>query len=70
MNARQQELFDRLKEALDNISGSPETADQVITLLEDLVISFEEIAADLETTSDEETAATLKSIIQTATLEQ
>ena len=67
MNVRQQELFDRLKEALDKISGSPETAAQVDALFEDFVISFEEIAADLKTTSDEDLAATLRAIVHAAT---
>ncbi len=67
MNARQQELSDRLKKVLDNISKSPETSAQVTLLLEDFVISCEEIAIDLEETSDEETAATLKAIVHAAT---
>ncbi len=67
MNARQQELSDRLKKVLDNISKSPETSAQVTLLLEDFVTSCEEIAIDLEETSDEETAATLEAIVHAAT---
>ena len=66
MNTRQKELFERLRDALDTISKSPETADEVALLFEDFVITFEEIAGDLETTSDKETAATLKEIVNAA----
>ena len=67
MNARQQELFERLKSALDEISKSSETSAQVNSLFEDFVFSFEEIATDLKQTSDEETAAILKAIVLAAT---
>lgn len=66
MNAGQQRLFDRLKNALDVISESPETAVQVTSLLEDFAISLEEIAADLQAMSDEEMAATLRAIVHAA----
>jgi len=66
MNARQQELFNRLENVLNNISGNPETATQVTSLFEDFVISFEEIATDLEAISDEEMAATLRAIVHAA----
>ena len=36
-------------------------------LFEDLVASFEEIASDLKTMSDEETAATLRRIVSATT---
>ena len=65
MNTEQQALFDRLKNALDNISTSPKTAAEVALIFKDMVISFEEIAADLKTESDAETATTLKTIVQT-----
>lgn len=65
MNVRHQELFDRLRSALDNISGSPKTAAEVSLIFEDLVVSLEEIATDLKMTSDDQTAATLKAIIHT-----
>ena len=67
MNARQQELFERLKSVLDEISKSPETSTQVISLFEDFVLSFEEIAMDLKEASDKETAAILKAIVHAAT---
>ena len=70
MNARQQELFDRMKKVLDDISKSPRTLTQVTLLLEDFLISLEEIAIDLKETSDAETAATLKAIVSAATLIQ
>ena len=70
MNARQQKLFDQLKKVLDNISKSPKTSAQVTLLLEDFLISLEEIAIDLKETSDAETAATLKAIVSAATLIQ
>ncbi len=70
MNARQQELFDRMKKVLDDISKSPRTLTQVTLLLEDFLISLEEIAIDLKETSDEETAATLKAIVSAAMLIQ
>ena len=63
MNTKRQELFERLKNALDDISKSPKTAAEVTLLFEDLVVSFEEIASDLKTISDEETAATLRTIV-------
>ncbi len=63
MNTEQQRLLERLKNALDDISKSPATAAEVVPLFEDLVVSFEQIADDLKTISDEETASTLKAII-------
>ena len=63
MNTERQKLFERLRNALDNISKSPSTEAEVILLFEDLVTSFEEIASDLKMMSDEETAATLRSIV-------
>jgi len=66
MNAEQQRLFNRLKNVLDVISESSETAVQVTSLLEDFVISLGEIAADLQTISDEEMAATLRAIVHAA----
>jgi len=66
MNAGQQKLFNRLKDVLDVVSESPETAAQVTSLLEDFVISLEEIATDLQAISDEEMAATLKAIVHAA----
>ena len=67
MNTKRQKLFKRLRNALDDISKSPKTAVEVTLLFEDLVASFEEIAADLKTMSDEETAATLRSIVSATT---
>ncbi|MFC1715579.1 hypothetical protein ACFL6S_18050 [Candidatus Poribacteria bacterium] len=67
MDARQQEIFDRLKKVLDDISKSPKTAAQVALLFEDFVASCEQIAIDLKETSDEETAAILKAIVDAAT---
>lgn len=68
MNAGQQRLFNRLKNVLDVISENPETAAQVTSLLEDFVISLEEIAADLQAMSDEEMAATLRAIVHAAAM--
>ncbi len=64
MNTKQQKLLDRLKDALGEISKSPETAAEVTLIFEEMVISFEEIASDLKTESDEETATALKTIVQ------
>jgi predicted metal-dependent enzyme (double-stranded beta helix superfamily) len=63
MNMRQQELFDRLENALNYISDNPKTAAEVNLMFEDLVISFEEIASDLRATSDEQEAKILKGLI-------
>ena len=67
MNTERQKLFKRLKDVLDDISKSPATAAEVDLLFEDLVVSFEEIAADLKMMSDEETAANLKMIVNMTT---
>ena len=67
MNTKRQKLFERLRNVLDDISRSPSTAAEVALLFEDLVASFEEIASDLKTISDEETAATLRSIVSATT---
>ncbi len=63
MNTDLQKLLDRLKKTFPDISQTPKTATQMALLLEDLVISFEQIAADLRKISDEEIAATLKAMI-------
>ena len=68
MNAGQQKLCNRIKDVLNVISESRETAAQVTSLLEDFVISLEEIAADLRTMSDEEMAATLRAIVHAAAM--
>jgi len=64
MHAKQQELVSRLKKAMNDISRDPETEAEVIPLLRDLVISFEEIASDLKQTSDQEIAAILKAAVK------
>ncbi len=64
MNTEQQELLERLRNTLEDISKSPATAVEVTLLFQDLVASFEEIAADLKTMSDQETAATLRMIVR------
>jgi hypothetical protein len=66
MNIKHQELVARLKKALDNISGNPQTEAAVTLLFRDLVVSFEEIASDLKQTPDQETAAILKAMIKAA----
>ena len=63
MNVGKQELFDRLMKALSSISQNPKTATEVNRILEDFVISLEEIVDDLKATSDEQTAAALRMII-------
>lgn len=62
MNVKQQELLDRLKKAIDNISKSPKTAAEVMSLLEDFVTSLEEISEDLATMPDEQVARNLREI--------
>ncbi len=68
MNYRQKKLLDRLSVALDIISEGIETEAMMNELLEDLVISGENIAADLMETSDKETASTLRSLISNASM--
>jgi hypothetical protein len=63
MNTKQQDLFSRLENALDNISKSPKTAVEVTMIFEGFVASFEEIAEDLSATPDEQTAKALREII-------
>ena len=63
MNAGERKLFDRLKKALSSISQNPKTAIEVTKLLEDFVVSLEEIVGDLEEMSDERTASILREII-------
>ena len=63
MNAEEQKLFARLEKALSSISQNPKTAVEVTRIFDDFVVSLEDIVDDLETTSDEQTAATLRAIL-------
>lgn len=63
MNAEEQKLFARLEKALNSISQNSETAVEVTRIFDDFVISLEDIVDDLETTPDEQTAATLRAIL-------
>lgn len=66
MNVKQQKLLNRLESVLDAISECPATSAEATVLFEDFVITFEEIANDLKTTSDKETANTLRMIVRAA----
>lgn len=63
MNAEEQKLFERLKKALNSITQNPNTAVEVTRIFDDFVASLEDIVDDLEATSDEQTAATLRAIL-------
>jgi len=63
MNSKKQELFDRLRKTTDIIWENPMTSAKVILILEELVSSLEQIAADLATNSDEYMARELDEII-------
>jgi len=63
MNAGEQELLDRLNKVLSSISQNPKTATEVLRIFEDFVVSLEEIADELDASSDERTAATLRAIL-------
>ena len=67
MNAGEQKLFERLKKVLSSISQNPKTAIEVTRIFEDFVVSLEEIADELDATSDERTAATLRAILHATT---
>ncbi len=63
MNAEERKLFARLEKALSSISQNPKTAAEIVRIFDDFVISLEDIVDDLEATSDEQTAATLRAIL-------
>lgn len=63
------ELFDRLETAISAISINPKTLCEVNLLLEDFIVSIEEIANDLEIDSDDCVAKRLKEIIMPLRME-
>ena len=65
----QQELFERLKRAMDIIKQNPRTSAEVAGIFREFVESMEEIVDDLATTSDEQIAETLRELVTISSME-
>jgi len=63
VNAKHQELLDRLTKAVDNISKSSKTMAALMPFIENLAVALEEIAEDLATTPDEQVAKDVRETI-------
>ncbi len=61
--SKQKELLDRLRNALDSIPKNARTAGIATRLLEEFVLSVEEIAKDLEKRTDAQVARDLEGIV-------